>query len=221
MYRFEIMAAVARMGVVAIVRTTSAEDAERVARDVLAAGIDVVEVALTTPSALDVVRTVSRDLPDALVGAGTVLDAASARLAVAAGARFLVSPVVSAEVIEVGHRYGAAVLPGAQTPTELEHALALGADAVKIFPAAQLGIGWLRAIRPVFPHAPLVPTGGIAPGDVAGWLDAGAVAVGLGSALTEGAPTWLAERARVVLDAVRSASPRAPTSPGGADGPIH
>lgn len=205
MYRFEIMTTIARRGVVAIVRSRSGEEAARLARLVLDAGLDVVEIALTTPDGLEVIRSLTRQVPDALIGAGTVLDAATARLAVDAGARFLVSPAVRSEVVEVGHRYGAAVLPGAQTPTELERAVSLGADAVKIFPASDLGISWLRAVRPVYPDAPLVPTGGIGPDVVTGWLDAGAVAVGIGSGLTKQGPSHVDERVRSALDAVRAA----------------
>lgn len=205
MYRFEIMTTIARRGVVAIVRSGSGEEAASLARLVLDAGLDVVEIALTTPDGLEAIRSLTQQVPDALVGAGTVLDGVTARLAVDAGARFLVSPSVHPEVIEVGHRYGAAVLPGAQTPTELERAVSLGADAVKIFPASDLGIGWLRAVRPVYPDAPVVPTGGIGPEVVADWLAAGAVAVGIGSGLTKDGQSHVGERVSAVLEAVRAA----------------
>lgn len=184
MYRHEITTTIAERGVIAIVRSATATDAVDAARQLLGAGLDVVEVALTTPSGIEAVRTLVEEHPDALIGAGTVLDAAAARLAVDAGARFLVSPSVRRDVIEMAHRYGLAVLPGAATPTEVVEAAELGADAVKLFPASELGLGWLRALIPVHPSVPFVPTGGIGPEAVGDWLSAGAVAVGLGSALT-------------------------------------
>jgi 2-dehydro-3-deoxyphosphogluconate aldolase / (4S)-4-hydroxy-2-oxoglutarate aldolase len=128
------------------------------------------------------------------------LDAATARLAILAGARFIVSPGLHPGVVETAHRYGAAVLPGAQTPTEVERALSAGADAVKVFPAAQLGPGWLSAVRAALPHAPLVPTGGITPDTAGQWLDAGALAVGVGGALTAGGDTDVTARTRALLD---------------------
>lgn len=211
MYRFETLTTIVRCGVVAIIRSDDGEHALHAAREVLDAGMEVVEIALTTPDGLEAIRALRRDRPDAVVGAGTVLDGATARLAVDAGARLLVSPNVSREVIETGHRYGVAVIPGVQTSTELEQALSLGADAVKVFPATSLGIDWLRAIRPVFPEAPLVPTGGIGPDTVTSWVEAGAVAVGLGSALTRPGPTSVAERVQAVREAVAAARHQGPT----------
>lgn len=204
MYRYEIMTRIAGRGAIAIIRTGPSERAADLARMVIDAGLDIVEIALTTSAALEAIRSLTREAPDALVGAGSVLDGITARLAIEAGARFLVSPATRPDVIEVGHRYGAAVIPGAQTPTELERAMSRGADAIKIFPASELGIGWLRAVRPVYPDAPLVPTGGIGPENAAGWLEAGAVAVGVGSSLTDGGEPAIEGRVRQVLDAVRA-----------------
>jgi 2-dehydro-3-deoxyphosphogluconate aldolase / (4S)-4-hydroxy-2-oxoglutarate aldolase len=199
-YRHDVMVRIAAVRVVAIVRADSAGTAEQVGRAVLDGGLDVVEVALTTPDGLEALRVLAADAPDAVLGAGTVLDAATARLAILAGARFIVSPGLHPGVVETAHRYGAAVLPGAQTPTEVERALSAGADAVKVFPAAQLGPGWLSAVRAALPHAPLVPTGGITPDTAGQWLDAGALAVGVGGALTAGGDTDVTARTRALLD---------------------
>lgn len=200
-YRWEATARIAQRRIVAIVRTARAEEAEAIGDAVIGAGIDVLEVALTTPGALGAIERLAARHPDALVGAGTVLDATSARVAVLAGARFLVAPSLDLEVIATGHRYGAPVLPGVQTPTEIAAALSAGADLVKLFPAAQLGPDYLRAVRAALPQAPIVPTGGIDAGNAGDWLAAGAVALGIGGVLTRDAGQ-AAARARELLAAV-------------------
>lgn len=209
-YRWEINAAIEAERVLAVVRTESAEAAVRAGQTLIDAGIRVVEVALTTPGGLDAVRQLAR--PDGevagdgrIVGAGTVLDAASARLATLAGARFLVSPSASPDVIEAGHRYGACVMPGTQTPTEIERALGAGADMIKLFPASSVGPKYLQAVRAALPQAPIVPTGGVGADNAADWLAAGAVAVGVGGSLVSGDPASMAERARELLRVVRAA----------------
>lgn len=187
---------------IAILRASTAQDALDTGGALIAAGIPVIEISLTTPDALDAIRSLSRGRPDALVGAGTVLDASSARLATLAGARFLVAPTVEREVISTGHRYGAAALPGAQTPTEIEQAVAAGADLVKLFPADDLAPAYAKAIIATMPSLPLVPTGGVDTTNAAAWLSAGAVALGVGGSLTAGGAGEAAERARTLLDAL-------------------
>ncbi|MET7990193.1 bifunctional 4-hydroxy-2-oxoglutarate aldolase/2-dehydro-3-deoxy-phosphogluconate aldolase [Amycolatopsis sp. NPDC005232] len=185
-YRWEITHAALRQGVVGIVRTADAASAVVAARAALDAGLRSIEVPLTNSGALAAIEELTAAYPDATIGAGTVLDEASAVLAIRAGARFLVSPNVEAAVIRTAHRYGAAAFPGAGSVTEIVRALEEGADAVKVFPATALGPRWVKDVRAALPQAPLVPTGGIAPEDVPEWLAAGAVAVGMGSALTRG-----------------------------------
>lgn len=202
-WRWEASAWIARRRIVAIVRSADAALAERVADAVVEAGLDVVEVPLTTPDALGTIERLVRRHPGALVGAGTVLDAASARLAILAGARFLLSPVLSREVIATGHRHGAAVLPGAQTPTEVVAALEAGADLIKLFPADEHAPGWVRTLRAALPQAPLVPTGGIDATNARAWLDAGAVALGVGGALMRD-PAQAGARAAELLAVVGS-----------------
>ena len=202
-YRFEVTARIAARRVIAIVRAGDPDVAVAAGDALVEAGIDVLEVALTTPDGLDAIRTLARRHPDALVGAGTVLDAASARLATLAGARFLVAPSLSLDVIAAGHRYGAAVLPGVRTPTEIVAALEAGADLLKLFPADDLGPDHLRALRAPLPQAPLVPTGGIDQDNARAWLDAGAVALGVGSWLTRD-PARAGERAAALLRVLAS-----------------
>jgi 2-dehydro-3-deoxyphosphogluconate aldolase / (4S)-4-hydroxy-2-oxoglutarate aldolase len=203
-YRWQIAERIAETGIVAIVRSASARDAEEISRTLVGAGIDALEVSLTTPGALGAIEKLANDLPEALIGAGTVLDGPTARAAILAGARFLVAPSLQAEVIEMGHRYGVAVAPGCQTPTEIERALSAGADLVKLFPADQLGPDYLRAVLAALPQAPVIPTGGIDASNAAEWLDAGAVGLGVGGALTREAAAAPA-RAAELLDAVARA----------------
>ncbi|WP_410608568.1 bifunctional 4-hydroxy-2-oxoglutarate aldolase/2-dehydro-3-deoxy-phosphogluconate aldolase [Amycolatopsis sp. lyj-109] len=198
-YRWEIMADALRQGVVGIVRTRDAESAVEAARAALEAGLRSIELPLTNPGALAAISELTAAYPDATIGAGTVLDATSAVLAIRAGARFLVSPSVHSDVIRTAHRYGAAAFPGAGSVTEIVRALEEGADAVKVFPASALGPSWVADVRAALPQAPLVPTGGIAPADVPGWLSAGAVACGIGSALTRGTAAEVAARVETLL----------------------
>lgn len=180
-YRYEIVQAVVRQGVIAIVRTQDADSAVKGAVALLDAGLTSLELPLTNPQAPQAIQHLRESYPDATIGAGSVLDEASAVAAIRAGAQFLVAPNLNASVIRAGHRYGAAVLPGAGTVSEVVQALEAGADAVKVFPAPTPQ--WVKDVLAVLPYAPLVPTGGVAPADVPAWLEAGAVACGVGSAL--------------------------------------
>ncbi|HEX7307103.1 bifunctional 4-hydroxy-2-oxoglutarate aldolase/2-dehydro-3-deoxy-phosphogluconate aldolase [Lentzea sp.] len=180
-YRYEITRAVVRQGIIAIIRTADTASAVQAAFPLLDAGLTSLELPLTNPGALDAIQQLRTGYPDAVIGAGSVLDEASAVAAVRAGAQFLVAPNLNVAVIRAGHRYGAAVLPGAGSVSEVVQALEAGADAVKVFPAPTPR--WVGDVLAVLPYAPLVPTGGVAPADVPAWLEAGAVACGVGSAL--------------------------------------
>lgn len=182
--RWEVMGRIAERRVIGIIRTDGPESATRAALNAVDAGFDVVEISLTTPGALEAITEVAAARPEAVIGAGTVLDEASARLAVLAGASFLVSPSLHAAVLSTGHRYGLAVIPGVATATEIVTALETGADAVKLFPARMSSPAVLRDLLQALPQAPVVPTGGVDGTNAAAWLAAGAVAVGVGSALT-------------------------------------
>ena len=185
--RWEICAQIAEERIVAIVRAATAEQAVTQTRQLLRAGLRVAEVSLTTTDAIRALQTVVDEAPpDALIGAGTVLDAAAATAAIRAGASFLVCPTTSADVVRVAHRYGIPVLPAAATPTEAVHALELGADMVKIFPASTWTPASLADMLTALPQLPTVPTGGVTIEGAGQWISAGAVAVGVGSALTRG-----------------------------------
>ena len=171
-------------GLVAIIRAPSGESLTSVARALLEGGIDVLEVTFTVPGAVRILEDVRRELGDAvLLGAGTVLDSETARAAILAGAEFIVSPIVNTEVIETCNRYSAAVMPGAFTPTEVMTAWDAGADVVKIFPADVGGPNYLKALHGPLPQVKLMPTGGVNLDTMESFFNAGACAVGLGSAL--------------------------------------
>jgi len=206
MRRYEIAAEIARVGVVAIIRTGSADDAYRRSQALIDAGQNVLEVSLTTPQALDVVRRLREENDaDVLVGVGTVLDATTARLSALAGAQFIVAPTVDEDVLSTSHRYGMATLPGAATPTEAVQALGAGADFVKLFPASMFGPASVRDMLQALPQIALVPTGGVTRENAAEYVAAGAVAVGMGSAVTAGDPSTWRERVADLHRSIRQA----------------
>jgi 2-dehydro-3-deoxyphosphogluconate aldolase / (4S)-4-hydroxy-2-oxoglutarate aldolase len=207
-YRWEITRAALAQRVFAIIRSDSYEHATAAADTLLSAGLTTVEFSLTTPFALEAVTTLVREVGDeAVIGAGTVLDAASARMAVDAGARFLVSPSLDPEVIRTGHRYGLPVFPGVATPTEMVRALELGADALKLFPASAHSPRWVRDVRAALPQAALLPTGGVTVAEAPEWIAAGAVACGMGSALSEGDRDMVAKRTAELLARLQDVAP--------------
>jgi 2-dehydro-3-deoxyphosphogluconate aldolase/(4S)-4-hydroxy-2-oxoglutarate aldolase len=164
----------------AIVRGKDPAAALRTVRTLAEEGIAAVEVSLTTTDALTVIRQARTELgPDALLGAGTVRSAADAERAVDAGASYLVTPAL----VDGLEPYGIPVLMGALTPSEIETALARGADAIKLFPGSLGGPGYLRALRDPFPEVPFVPVGGVDAAAARDYLDRGAIAVGVGSPL--------------------------------------
>ncbi|AQZ63605.1 4-hydroxy-2-oxoglutarate aldolase @ 2-dehydro-3-deoxyphosphogluconate aldolase [[Actinomadura] parvosata subsp. kistnae] len=188
-HRWALTARLVERRVIGIVRAPSPDAAVEAGTRLTAAGVPAVEISLTTPDALPAVTALRAAAPPGtLVGAGTVLDAAQAVLAIQAGARFLVCPSLSREVIRAAHRHGVPVVAGASTPTEIVTALEEGADLVKLFPAAGSSPQALRDVLRALPHAPLVPTGGVTLRTAADWIAAGAVAVGMGGELTRATP---------------------------------
>lgn len=194
--------------VMAILRSAHATHVEAVARTLADAGITCLELTLTIPGALELLAPLRAALPAAMdLGVGTVTTAQQASAAVQAGARFLVCPAVSLDVLEVATASGVPCYPGAWTPTEVLTAWRAGAAAVKLFPAASGGPAHLRRLRDPLPDIPLLPTGGVGVDQVEAYLAAGAFAVGLGSpligdALAGGDLAALAARARQVLSTV-------------------
>jgi 2-dehydro-3-deoxyphosphogluconate aldolase / (4S)-4-hydroxy-2-oxoglutarate aldolase len=174
------------VGVIAVIRADSGEQLVNVCRALSKGGVRACEITMTTPGALEAIAAASKALgDDALIGAGSVLDAATARAAILAGARFIFSPILSIEVIEMAHRYDCVAVPGALTPTEILTAWSAGADVVKIFPANHFGPQYLKDIHGPMPQVKLTPTGGVDLTTAADWIKAGAVAIGVGSSLVK------------------------------------
>ncbi|HXO84996.1 MAG TPA: bifunctional 4-hydroxy-2-oxoglutarate aldolase/2-dehydro-3-deoxy-phosphogluconate aldolase, partial [Gemmatimonadales bacterium] len=163
------------VGIIPIIRASTADIAMPVAEALLQAGLPIVEITMTVPNAIDAIRAVAKRFAGRLlVGAGTVTDGETARRAVDAGAEFIVSPCLVADVIEAAHDVDVAVLPGALTPTEVFEAFRSGADMVKVFPVQSVGgAAYLRALRGPFPDIPLVPTGGVTLENMAEMFKAG------------------------------------------------
>jgi 2-dehydro-3-deoxyphosphogluconate aldolase / (4S)-4-hydroxy-2-oxoglutarate aldolase len=172
--------------VIAILRSRDAKEAVSTGKELIGAGIRVLEVSLTTPGALEAIAelSASTDRSHVLVGAGTVLDAASVAKAGEAGARFYVSPVLEERAIAAANELGMASVPGCATPTEMLAAHAAGAAAIKVFPATLWNPDGLANVLRAMPFLPLVPTGGIGVENAAAWLAAGSTALGIGSSLT-------------------------------------
>ena len=180
----EMMELIYKTGVIAIMRAKSSDQLLAAADAIKAGGVQVIEVTMTTPGALDVVRQATeRYGADVLFGAGSVLDPESARAAILAGAQFVVCPTLNLKTIELCNRYAIPVVPGAYTPTEILTAWEAGADMVKVFPASVGGPAYFKAIKGPLPQVKLVPVGGVNLDTTADFIRAGADAVGVGGAL--------------------------------------
>jgi len=185
-------------GVVAVLRAPSGEMLSDVAEALLAGGVEAIEVTFTVPGAHRVLEQVADRLGDKiLLGAGTVLDAETARIALLAGAEFVVGPTVNLEVIRVCQRYDKAVMPGALTPTEVLSAWEAGADVVKVFPSDITGPKYLKALHGPLPQVRLMPTGGVNLQTAAEFLRCGACALGIGGSLVEAKAVAAGDMARI------------------------
>jgi 2-dehydro-3-deoxyphosphogluconate aldolase / (4S)-4-hydroxy-2-oxoglutarate aldolase len=183
---FEILKRLMEGKVVAVVRLDSGDQLVKVAEALNAGGISAIEFTIPTPGALDMIKQATAYFGDAVImGAGTVLDPETARAAILAGAQFIVTPALNPKTIELCHRYGKPIIPGAMTPTEILTAWEAGADMVKVFPADSLGPAYLKAVLAPLPQVRLAPTGGISADNAAEYLKAGATALGVGGKLVD------------------------------------
>ena len=181
-----IVACIERERVVAVIRLADPEKLRAVIDALAAGGVRVFEVTMTVPRAIELIAQLTPGLPQGLlVGAGTVTDADTARRAIDAGARFIVGPVFRRAVIDACHERNVPAMPGCFTPTEILDAWEAGADIVKVFPSTSLGPTFIKDVRAPLPQLKLMPTGGVSIENAADWLRAGAVAVGIGSALVD------------------------------------
>jgi 2-dehydro-3-deoxyphosphogluconate aldolase / (4S)-4-hydroxy-2-oxoglutarate aldolase len=209
----EIIARIMEIGVIPVIRAESAELAQRAAAAIRAGGIPILEITMTVPGALEIIRGLIRECGDnTLIGAGTVLNKNSARDCLAAGARFIVSPALNLDTIAYCKNENVIVMPGALTPSEIVNAWEAGADFVKVFPVSAVGgPAYIRSLKAPLPDVKLVPTGGVTLANAGAYIEAGAEAVGVGgelvdlNALREKKDDLLTERAQQILDNVKHA----------------
>ncbi len=207
--RHDITRRLTEGGLVAVIRADSGEQLVQVCKALCAGGVACSEITMTTPGALQAIERVAGELgKDALIGVGSVLDGETARLAILAGAQFVVSPILNPAVIEMAHRYGKPVIPGGLTPTEILSAWQAGADLVKVFPANHFGPTYFKDLLAPMPQLRLTPTGGVTLATAKSWLEAGAACLGVGGALVKkeliAAKDWrgLSQLARQFADIV-------------------
>jgi 2-dehydro-3-deoxyphosphogluconate aldolase / (4S)-4-hydroxy-2-oxoglutarate aldolase len=209
----EVTRRIAEVGIIPVVRAASVEDANHAVKAIHAGGIPIVEITLTVPNAVAVIRHVAREYgADVLIGAGTVTTAEEVDACLAAGAEFIVSPGLSLAVLAAAHAAAKLAIPGALTPTELMAARAHGATLIKIFPCGNVGgPKYLKSLRGPFPTAQLIPTGGVNVANAAEFIAAGAYALGVGAelvnatALREGNLALITQAAQELVQAVASA----------------
>jgi 2-dehydro-3-deoxyphosphogluconate aldolase/(4S)-4-hydroxy-2-oxoglutarate aldolase len=200
------------LGILPGVRTSSAEEARFAAETIAKAGIPIVEITMTVPGAIDVISDLVHNLPDVIVGAGTVLDIETAQLCLKAGAKFLTSPGLDLEIVQFARKQNILMMAGALTPTEVIMAWKAGSDFIKIFPCAQLGGDtYIKALKGPFPQVPLIAAGGVNQRTASGFILAGAAALGIGGELIPKAaielrqPEQIRELARRFLSFVKIA----------------
>jgi 2-dehydro-3-deoxyphosphogluconate aldolase/(4S)-4-hydroxy-2-oxoglutarate aldolase len=176
----EVCRKIRDIGIVPAIRVETEDDAFFAAETVIGGGVPVIELTMTVPGALDIVKGLRKRHPEAIVGAGTVLDAAVARQCLDAGAMFLTSPGLDKAIVEAAKNAGVAAIPGALTPTEVMGALRAGADMIKIYPCSQVGgPSYIRALRAPFPHVAFIASGGVNQQTAIHFIEAGAAALGI------------------------------------------
>ena len=191
MKKEEVIEKLRSCGLVAVVRAKNAEDALRIGEACVKGGCAGIELTFTTPGITSIIERMSAEYAgsDFVIGAGTVMDPETARLAILAGAQYVVSPYFNADTVRMCNRYRVACMPGAMSIAEVVAGMEAGADIIKVFPGELFGPKIIKSIHGPIPQAELMPTGGVSVENVAEWIRAGAVAVGAGSSLTAGAKT--------------------------------
>ncbi|MEP7271085.1 MAG: bifunctional 2-keto-4-hydroxyglutarate aldolase/2-keto-3-deoxy-6-phosphogluconate aldolase [Acidobacteriota bacterium] len=211
MPKLDILTRITDAGLVAVVRADTADQALHITEALLEGGCPAIEVTFTIPSAQRVIESLAaRYKPSELIlGAGTVLDPETARIAILSGATYVVSPALNVKTVRLCNRYQVPIMPGAMSIREVIEAMEVGADIIKLFPGEAFGPGMIKSIKGPLPQAPLMPTGGVDIGNVGEWIKAGAVAVGVGGSLIGGAKTGdyaaITKMAREFLERIRAA----------------
>lgn len=211
MKKYEILNGIIESGVVAVVRAESKDQGFKIIEAVKKGGIKALEITLTVPGAVEIIKELVEAYKDedVIIGAGTVLDTESARACILAGAKYIVSPCFDEATARLCNRYAVPYMPGVMTPKEVVAALELGTDICKVFPGNAFGPSIISAFKGPLPQGNYMPTGGVSLENAHEWIEAGAVAVGAGSVLTKGAKTGnydlVTETAKKFIDAVANA----------------
>lgn len=206
MKRHEIIKRIEDIGIVAVVRAENTEKAVNISKACMAGGIDAIEVTFTVPGAHKVIEDLTNEFGNKLlVGAGTVLDSETARIAILAGAKYIVSPGFDLDTAKLCNRYQIPYMPGCMTITEMITAMEAGADVIKVFPGSAFGPSFIKAIKGPLPQAVLMPTGGVSLDNVDQWIKNGCVAVGAGGALTKGTTEDITATAKKFVSKIKEA----------------
>lgn len=206
MKRHEVVKRIEDTGIVAVVRAENTEKAMNISKACLAGGIDSIEITFTVPGAHKVIEDLTNEFGnELLVGAGTVLDSETARIAMLAGAKYIVSPSFDLETAKLCNRYQVPYMPGCMTIKEMVIAMEAGADVIKVFPGSAFGPSFIKAIKGPIPQAVLMPTGGVSIDNVDQWIKNGCVAVGAGGALTKGSMEDITETAKKFVEKIKEA----------------
>lgn len=204
--KYDVLKRIEKTGIVAVVRAENEEKAKNIAYACMEGGIDAIEITFTVPGAHKVIESLVNEFGNSLiVGAGTVLDSETARMAILAGAQFIVSPAFDFDTAKLCNRYQIPYMPGCMTLTEMIKALEAGVDIIKVFPGSAFGPSFIKAIKGPLPQANLMPTGGVNLDNVDQWIKSGCIAVGVGGALTKGTKEEITELAKNFIEKIKEA----------------
>lgn len=201
----EILNKISEIGIVAVVRGETVAEGIRISKACVKGGIPAIEVTYTVPGATEVIKALKEELSPAelIVGAGTVLDAATARIAILAGAEFIVSPAFDEETAKLCNLYQVPYMPGCMTITEITRAMKAGADIVKLFPGSAFGPSFVKAVKAPLPQANIMPTGGVSLDNIEEWFKNGVVAVGAGGKLASGSDESIIATAQAFVNKIK------------------
>ena len=202
MKKFEVLKKISDLGVVAVVRGNSIEEAVNISKACICGGITAIEVTYTNPMATEIIRTLSKE-DNIILGAGTVLDSETARIAIIAGARYIVSPGFDLETAKLCNTYQVPYMPGCMTITEMIKAMESGADIIKLFPGNAYGPSFIKSIKGPLPQINIMPTGGVSLENVDQWIKNGVIAVGVGGQLTNGSSDEIIAKSKQFIEKIK------------------
>ena len=206
MRKYEVLKRIEDVGIIAVIRAENSEKAKKISLACMEGGIDSIEITFTVPGADDVIKNLTKEFGNKLlVGAGTVLDSETARIAILAGAKYIVSPAFDIETAKLCNRYQVPYMPGCMTITEMITAMEAGADVIKVFPGSSFGPSFIKAVKGPLPQAVLMPTGGVSIDNVDQWIKNGCIAVGVGGNLTKGSSEDMTNAAKEFVEKIKEA----------------